>query len=317
MSRAEVAGGSPVGDPSVTDDDDTTRRGSRARRIVVVLVAVLLVLASVALLLTRPWARDRTYDDPGSWRMTWSDEFDGPSLDPARWEAEDLSPFGDGNLELACLMARPENLQLAGGELALTARREAPPLPCGRNDRRFPDGREYSSAMVSTQGLASWRYARIEIRAALPTVPGRSEGLWPALWLRPDDLGPGEIDIMEALGTGTVQTEAGKIHQTLHFDYSGTHPKISTTPVLPPGFDPTAFHVYAVQMRPELIEWLVDGEVTMTVDPEKAPWVSEVLTSPYFLRMNVAVGGRWPGSPTPATDLPAAMRVDWVRVYQP
>lgn len=317
MSRAEIDGDASVGDASSPGPDAGTTRRSRVRRVVVVVVVAIVVLSSAALLLTHPWTRDRTYDDPGAWRMTWSDEFEGPSLDPARWEAEDLSPFGDGNLELACLMARPENLKLAGGELALTARREDPALPCGRNDRRFPAGRDYSSAMVSTQGLASWRYARIEIRAALPTVPGTSEGLWPALWLRPDDLGPGEIDIMEALGTGTVRTEAGQIHQTLHYDYSGTHPKVTSAPVLPSGFDATAFHVYAVQMRPGLIEWLVDGEVTMTVDADKAPWLPEVLASPYFLRMNLAVGGRWPGSPTAATELPAAMRVDWVRVYQP
>jgi beta-glucanase (GH16 family) len=276
-----------------------------------------LVLVAAALAVTHPWTRDRTYDDPASWRMTWSDEFDGPSLDPARWEAEDVSPFGDGNLELACLMARPENLALADGELELIARREAPPLPCGRNDRRFPDGRAYSSAMVSTQGLASWTYGRVEIRAALPTTPGSSAGLWPALWMRPVDLGPGEIDIMEALGTGVDRAEAGLIHQTLHYDYSGTHPKVTATPQLPPGFDPTQMHVYAVQLTPDRIEWLVDGEVTLTVDPEKAPWVTEVLGSPYFLRMNLAVGGRWPGSPTAATELPAAMSVDWVRVYQP
>jgi beta-glucanase (GH16 family) len=171
--------------------------------------------------------------------------------------------------------------------------------------------------MLTTQGIASWNYARIEIRASIPTTPGASQGLWPALWLRPDDLGKGEIDILEALGTGTSRREAGKIHQTLHYDYSGTHPQVSTTPALPAGFDPTEFHVYAVQLRPGRLEWLVDGTVTFAVDPGTTPWVDEVLGSPYFLRMNLAVGGRWPGAPTAGTALPASLTVDWVRVYQP
>jgi beta-glucanase (GH16 family) len=308
-----------VGDPVPVDGAAADARAPARRRRWTVLAAVgaVLVVATTVALVVRPWAGDRTYDDPTAWQLAWADEFDGPALDPARWGAEDTSTFGDGNLELACLMDRPDNIALGGGELALTARRETPALPCGGSDERFPAGRAYSSAMVSTQGRASWQYGRIEIRAALPTTPGTSAGLWPALWLRPDDRGVGEIDIMEALGTGVDRTEAGRIHQTLHYDFSGTYPKVSTTPVLPAGFDPTAFHVYAVQMRPERIEWLVDGAVTMTVDPETAPWVAEVMRSPYFLRMNVAVGGKWPGSPTLTTELPASMRVDWVRVYQP
>jgi beta-glucanase (GH16 family) len=134
--------------------------------------------------------------------------------------------------------------------------------------------------------------------------------------MRPDDRGPGEIDILEALGTGSDRAEAGKIHHTLHYDYEGTHPKVGLVPELPAGFDPTEFHVYAVQTEPGQIQFLVDGEVTLTVDREKAPWVDEVLGSPYFLRMNVAVGGRWPGDPEASTELPAAMRVDWVRVSE-
>lgn len=316
MSRTEVHGAVPS-EGSSDEPPQGRRAGRRVRVIALVALAAVLVATAAALLITRPWTRDRTYDDPAAWRLVWSDEFTGSSLDPTRWEAEDRSTFGEANLELPCLMDRSENIVVADGEVALTARREDPALPCGRNDKRFPEGRDYSSAMISTQGLASWTYGRVEIRAALPTVPGSSEGMWPALWMRPDSLGAGEIDIMEALGTGADRAEAGLIHQTLHYDYSGTHPKKTTVPVLPEGFDPTQMHTYAVELRPERIDWLVDGEVTWTLDPDSTPWITEVLGTPYFLRMNLAVGGRWPGSPTAATTLPAAMRVDWVRVYQP
>jgi beta-glucanase (GH16 family) len=295
------------------DSDATGPTTSKRRprgRVLAALAAVVLVGGVIATL-----AATRQ-DDGRGWPLVWSDEFEGSALDPGRWSAEDRSTFGDGNLELACLMDRPGNVDVGDGVLALTARREAAPLRCGSSDERFPTGRSYSSGFVSTEGLASWRYARVEVRAALPTTTGTSQGLWPALWMRPVDLGNGEIDIMEALGTGADQAEAGLIHQTLHHDYDGERPKIGVVPELPAGFDPTAFHTYAVQTQPGRIDWLVDGEVTFSVDTERADWVDEILSSPYFLRMNLAVGGRWPGSPDASTRLPAAMRVDWVRVYQ-
>jgi beta-glucanase (GH16 family) len=305
VSTDEVGGDGPA------DVDGAAPRRSRRR-----LVAIVVVVALVATVAGALVYRATRGDDGSGWPLVWSDEFDGSTLDPARWSVEDRSTFGDGNLELACLMDRPDNVVVQDGRLSLVARRETPPLACKKNDPRFPDGREFSSGFVSTQDRASWRYARVEIRAALPTTPGQSAGLWPALWMRPDDLGLGEIDIMEALGTGNDRAEADKIHQTLHYDYDGTKPKVGHVPELPAGFDTTQFHTYAVQTQPGRIDWLVDGEVTWTVDREKAPWVDDVLASPYFLRMNLAVGGRWPGDPDASTALPAAMQVDWVRVYQ-
>ena len=257
-----------------------------------------------------------TTDEPSELALVWNDEFDGTTLDPARWDVEDSSTFGEGNLELACLMDRRDNVSVDAGELSLIARRESPPLTCGAKDDRFPGGRDYSSGFVSTEGRASWRFARVEVRAALPTQPGTSKGLWPALWMRPEDRGRGEIDVLEALGTGSDLTEAGLVHQTLHYDYLGTHPKVGSVPQLPADFDPTQFHVYAIETEPGRMQWLIDGNVTMTLDRETTPWIDEVLGSPYFLRMNLAVGGRWPGRPDSATSLPAALRVDWVRVYQ-
>lgn len=299
----DVDGDSPVDVPGAP----------RRRRVVALVVVAVVLLVAVAGAVAYRATRG---DDGGGWPLVWSDEFEGSQLDATRWDVEDRSTFGDGNLELACLMDRPENVALEDGVLALTARRESPPLACRKTDARFPEGRDYSSGFVSTEDRASWRYARVEVRAALPTEPGTSAGLWPALWMRPDDRGVGEIDIMEALGTGADRAEAGLIHQTLHYDYTGAKPKVGFVPELPAGFDPTEFHTYAVQTQPGRIDWLVDGKVTFTVDAEKAPWVDEVLASPYFLRMNLAVGGRWPGDPQATTTLPASMRVDWVRVYQ-
>jgi beta-glucanase (GH16 family) len=248
------------------------------------------------------------------WRQVWADEFDGGSLEPQRWQVEDRSTFGDGNLELACLMDRPENVAVSGGVLHLTARREAQGLACGESDTRFPQGRPYSSGMVSTRGRASWTNGRFEIRARLPTTPGRSQGLWPAMWLRPDDGGEGEIDIMEAVGSQS-QTPATRVHQTVWSGEAGALTKESTTATLPSGTTDSAFHVYAVEWGQHSLQFTVDGQVTFRRTDHQVPWLADVHRA-FFLRLNVAVGGRWPGEPSASTALPASMDVDYVRVFQ-
>lgn len=254
---------------------------------------------------------------PEGWRPVWGDEFDGSFLDRGKWTAERNSTFGDGNGELACLTDRPENLTVAGGVLLLTARREASPYRCGQYDRRFPRGRPYTSALISTQGMHSWTYGRFEIRAKLPTTPGASKGLWPAFWMRPDDGGKGEIDVFEALGSGVDQRLGWRIFHTIAYDYVPTHARQTLSYDLPGGAPSTAeeFHTYAVEWEPGRIRWLVDGRETFVRDQKTTPWLDEAFSRPFFLRVNLAVGGSWPGSPDAATVLPASYVVDYVRVY--
>jgi beta-glucanase (GH16 family) len=248
----------------------------------------------------------------GPWKLVWSDDFSGSALDPANWSVLNHSTYGDTNGEVACLTNRPANVQVSAGDLQITAQREAAPLPCGHNDTRFPQGRDYSSGMVLTRGLQSWTYGRFEIRAKLPTTPGRSLGLWPALWLRPVDGGVGEIDLMEAIGTD-ASTPADNVQQTLWYDYSGTHPKITKAARLPSGATDTGFHVYGLDWEPGSLVWTIDGHETMRAD---ASWVKQAFSRPFYLRMNLAVGGSWPGDPTPATVLPSSLDIDYVHVYQ-
>jgi beta-glucanase (GH16 family) len=248
------------------------------------------------------------------WRQVWADEFDGGSLEPLRWQVEDRSTFGDGNLALACLMDRPENVSVSGGVLHLTARREPGRLRCGDSDPRFPDGRSFSSGMVSTRDRASWTSGRFEIRARLPTRPGRSQGLWPALWLRPVDGGQGEIDIMEAVGSRSA-SPATRIHQTVWSGEAGHLTKESTTATLPSGTTDAAFHVYGLEWSQHAVTFTIDGTVTFRRTDRDVPWLAAD-DRPFFLRLNVAVGGRWPGAPSPSTTLPASMDVDYVRVFQ-
>lgn len=248
-----------------------------------------------------------------AWRLVWSDDFDGTTLDPSKWGVQHESTYGDGNLELACLMNRPDNVRLADGALIITARREAPPLACGTADSRFPEGRSYSSGMISTLGLASWTTGRIEARAKLPITAGTSKGLWPAVWMRPVDRGPGEIDILEAIGSDDAGQPVNRITQTLWT----TEKEKAATEVTVPGA-PLAedFHVYGVVWTPTSLTFTVDGEPTFQRTSESLRGLATTFAKPFFLRINLAVGGRWPGDPTADTVFPASMVVDWVRVYQ-
>ena len=138
---------------------------------------------------------------------------------------------------------------------------------CGDNDSRFPNGRSYTSAMLSTKGKASWHQGRFEARMKLPLAAGKSKGLWPAFWMRPaDGTGDGELDIMEAIGTGDpADAEAGSVHQTLWYDGKGTYPKQSqVAPV--PGGPAAGFHTYAAEWRPGVMRWYVDGKLSFERD---------------------------------------------------
>jgi beta-glucanase (GH16 family) len=282
----------------------------RRRRTVALVLVGALVLVAVG---TAVWYRSR----PG-WRLSWSDNFAGAVLDPANWQVEDKSTFGNGNGELACLMNRPANVRVADGRLSLTAVRESTPVTCGDNDTRFPNGRGYTSAMISTKGRQAWHEGRFEIRAKLPVLPGGSKGLWPAFWMRPaSGTGDGELDVLEAVGTADQSDpEAGVVHQTLWYDEQGTHPKQSQLTKVGDGGPAVAFHTYGVRWRNGRMDWYIDGKVVFSRDRTTTPWLDSAFAGKFFLRLNLAVGGTFPGTPTESTRLPAAMVVDWVKVYQ-
>jgi beta-glucanase (GH16 family) len=241
--------------------------------------------------------------------MTWEDEFDGPagqSPDPAKWTFDigdgcpDLCGWGNAQLEFDT--DRPENVSLDGeGNLAITARKEA------------YRGREYTSARIKTQGLFERARGRFEARIRLPV----GQGIWPAFWLLGADIGRvgwpecGEIDIMEYRGQ-----EPRIVHGSLHGPgYSGGSALTSAFALSEGGFDED-FHVFAVDWDEGGITWYVDGVPYQTIErgdlPGGARWVFD---GPFFIILNVAVGGRYVGSPNESTLFPQRMLVDWVRVY--
>jgi beta-glucanase (GH16 family) len=188
-----------------------------------------------------------------------------------------------------------------------------------------PDGveRNYTSARIHSEGKFSQRYGRFEARIKIPD----GQGIWPAFWLmggRPQNWPDGgEIDIMENVGK-----EPRTVHGTIHGPgYSGRK-GISGEFKLPEGqrfanggsglarYAP-GFHIYAVEWEPDAIRWYVDETLYETVTPASLPAGAKwVFDRPFFLLLNLAIGGDWPGPPNDATAFPQEMLVDYVRVYE-
>jgi beta-glucanase (GH16 family) len=236
---------------------------------------------------------------PG-WTLVWHDEFDGTALDPARWSYDQGGLWSNGELQF--YTARPENVRVEGGHLVLEA----------RDEEYF--GNAYTSGRITTSGKASFTYGRIEARMMGP--PG--QGLWPAFWMLGDDVakvnwpGCGEIDIVEVIGK-----EPGTAHATVHGASFHGVAGLTRSYALPAGALSDAEHVYAVEWEPGVIRWYLDDVQYQTVTPRDLPvpehWPFQ---KPFFIILNLAVGGTWPGDPDASTPFPAQLRVDYVRVYQ-
>ncbi|AWL05240.1 family 16 glycosylhydrolase [Massilia oculi] len=235
---------------------------------------------------------------PG-WTLEWSDEFDGAALDLGKWLPE-TGGHGWGNNEMQFYTDRPENVRVEGGHLVIEARKES------------HEGKDYTSARLKTAGLKETQYGRYEARIKVP----KGQGIWPAFWMLGANIKQvgwpksGEIDIMEIIGK-----EPANAYGTLHGPgYSGEHAfsKASALSGAEYGDD---FHVFAVEWEPKQIRWYRDGihYHTATPDTVKGEWVFE---HPFFVLLNLAVGGYWPGYPDATTPFPRRMLVDYVRVYR-
>lgn len=243
----------------------------------------------------------------------WSDEFDGPAgaaFDQSKWVA-DTGGRGFGNRERQFYTTLPQNVAMDGnGNLVITARAE----PVSSQYACWYGSCRYTSARLKTKGLFSQTYGRFEARIRVP----RGQGIWPAFWMLGDDIDAvgwpqcGEIDIMEHIGR-----EPAVAYGTLHGPgYSGAK-GISRGDTLPRGGYADDFHIFAVSWRPNEIRWFIDGRqyhrLTPADLPDGAKWVFD---HPFFLLVNLAVGGAWPGDPDASTIFPQRLVVDYVRVYR-
>jgi beta-glucanase (GH16 family) len=243
--------------------------------------------------------------------LVWSDEFngaDGSAPDSSKW-TYDTGGKGWGNNELECYTNLTQNAQMKGGNLAITAMQQ-PGYACSGGTTN-----NYTSARLKTQGLFSQAYGRFEARIKIPA----GQGMWPAFWMLGNNItsvgwpSSGEIDIMENIGK-----EPGTVHGSLHGpSTTATTSDASASFGLPAGQNfSDAFHLYAVEWEPGVVRFYVDSNLYETVNQSQWPaggtWVFD---HPFFLLLNVAVGGNWPGSPDNTTVFPQQMLVDYVRVY--
>jgi beta-glucanase (GH16 family) len=253
---------------------------------------------------------------PGGWKLIWNDEFDGPigsRLDPARWKFN-TGGEGWGNQEWEYNTDNPENASLDGnGALVITALQVANPEANGLDC--WYGACLYTSARILTQDHFDFTYGRIEARIKIPF----GHGIWPAFWMLGTDIsttgwpGCGEIDIMENIGR-----EPGIVHGTVHgpgfYGAGGISSAYSLENSKAFADD---FHVYALEWSPDELRWYVDGNLSATVKKAQFPdtyrWVFD---HPFFIILNVAVGGGWPGYPDETSTFPQTMLVDYVRVYQ-
>ena len=243
-----------------------------------------------------------------SWTLSWSDEFDaGSRPDESRW-VYDLGGGGWGNQELQTYTSRADNAVLRDGALVITARAE-------RLTGTDGIARDYTSARLKTKDRFAQTYGRFEARIQVP----RGQGIWPAFWMLGADVdGAGWPQMRRDRHHGAHRPRAddGSRDAARAGLFGGSGPSgASPSPDGKPFAD--AFHVFAVEWEPGEIRWYLDGRQYFNRKasdlPAGARWVFD---HDFFLLLNVAVGGDWPGNPDTTTTFPQEMKVDYVRAYR-
>lgn len=229
--------------------------------------------------------------------LVWSDEFNGSSVDTSKWSYETgTGSWGWGNNEQQYYTSRTDNAYVSGGALHIRAKKES------------YGGMSYTSARLNTNGKFTFTYGYVEARLALPS----SSGIWPAFWMLGANIGSvgwpycGEIDIMEAINA------ENKTYATCHWDCNG-HASYGLSSG---NFDITQYHTYGMQWDSQYIRMFVDGNKIYEIYIGNNTGGTEEFHRPFYLLLNVAVGGEWPGYNIDNNAFPQEMKVDYVRVYQ-
>lgn len=246
-------------------------------------------------------------------KLVWADNFDiSGKPDPEKWNYE----IGFiRNLEEQVYTSRKRNLRIRNGKLEIIARKETFKNkyfdPSVKNYRFNTPSAEYTSGSIHTKDRFEFKYGRVEVRAKLPS----GNGVWPAIWMLGanfDDVEypkAGEIDIMEYVGKNT-----GEVHSTVHF--AGDNNLIKSDGGMVNLKDPSEnYHIYSLNWTPEKIEFLIDNSVNHTFIIEEAGGKNNPFRKPFYLILNLALGGNWAGEIDPG-NLPQKFLIDYVRVYQ-
>ncbi len=233
-----------------------------------------------------------TIADSLRYKLVWSDEFNGTSIDTSVWNF-DTGNNGWGNNELENY--QPSNASIANGNLVITAKKEV------------AGSANYTSSRMKTEGKKSFTYGRIEARIKMPA----GQGLWPAFWMLGANISSvgwpqcGEIDIMEHINSDSLFYGTAHWNNNGHVSSGGK--TIATT---------AGYHVYDVEWTASAITWHLDGVAYWKTDIAANANGTAGFHLPFFIILNLAVGGNWPGLSIDNTKFPASMYIDYVRVYQ-
>jgi beta-glucanase (GH16 family) len=244
--------------------------------------------------------------DLTKWTLVWSDEFnaaDGTPPDATKWTREKNAK--PPNNEEEYYTTSDANSTQSGGNLVITALKQQ------------MGNQAYTSGRINSLGHYSIPYGRVEARAKMPS----GQGMWPAFWMLGDNINDqgwpkcGEIDIMETVGSD-IQTNHGSLHGP---GQGGAAYNVTGSIQLPGKVDLSQdFHVYAVEWAENSVKFFVDDTLYETRTPaDLSSDQSWEFNHPFFITINLAVGGSWPGSPDSSTKFPAQLLVDYVRVYAP
>jgi beta-glucanase (GH16 family) len=241
----------------------------------------LIWLLQFTLLLGILSARENSFQ----WQLTFQDEFDGPSLDTKKWNTGPRWGRVDWKGEELQYYAE-DAFEFRDGVLRIRA------------DQRSMEGKSYTSGLIETRLSYMQAYGYFEMRAKMP----KGQGLWPAFWLLPDKDWPPEIDVLEYLGH-----KSNTIYMSNHWSDSENWHNSKTVGYTGPDFSED-FHTFAVEWNPGEIIWYVDGV-------ERHRTNTGVPDRPMFVIANLAVGGKWPGSPDSSTPFPSYLEIDYIRLY--
>jgi beta-glucanase (GH16 family) len=247
---------------------------------------------------------------PAGWQMIWSDEFNsatGTTPDGSKWTPA-IGGNGWGNQEREYYTNNNAS-QDGNGNLVIEARKENP-----ANYQCWYGTCQYTSARLITQNKFEFTHGRVEARIKIPY----GQGIWPSIWMMGNDIDSvgwpnnGEIDIFENIGR-----EPATVHGTIHGpNYSGAN-GIGGAYTLSEGRFADDYHLFAAEWSSNAVDFFVDGNkyftVTRATVEQHGNWVYD---HPFYLLLNVAVGGGWPGDPDGSSTYPQKMSVDYIRVYQ-
>ncbi|MEZ0537580.1 family 16 glycosylhydrolase [Caldicellulosiruptoraceae bacterium PP1] len=249
-------------------------------------------------------------DKQEKWELIFFDDFNDNELDRSKWNVIDAGG-GFGNNELQYYADRLENVKVENSNLIITAIKE---------NTKYNETYDYTSGKLTTQDKFYFTYGKVEVKAKLP----KTQGIWPAIWMMPQDLNKygewpscGEIDIMELLGQ-----EPNTVYGTIH--YGNPHTYNGSSYTLEQGDFSQDYHIFSIEWEPGEIRWYVDGVHYLT----RTDWFTKdengriykdhpaPFDRDFYLILNVAVGGNWPGYPDSTTIFPQQMLVDYVKVYK-